>query len=56
MVADASGGLGARSVDAAFRRFAAAAAVMTSIVSLAGEWAGDFTRPRGQAAVEVIYR
>lgn len=55
VVADACGGLGTRSEDAAFRRFVAAGAVMTSVASLAGEFAGDFTRPVGRAAVDVIY-
>lgn len=53
---DACGGLGVRSEESAFRRFAAAGAVMTSTVTLAGELAGDMTRPPGSAAVEVIYR
>jgi hypothetical protein len=56
VVADACGGLGVRSEEAAFRRFVAAGAIMTSVASLAGELAGDFTRPIGRAAVEVIYK
>lgn len=56
VVADACGGLSTRSEEAAFRRFEAAGAVMTSVVSLAGELAGDFTQSPGREAVEIIYR
>ncbi|MGF6637402.1 isochorismatase family protein [Paraburkholderia sp. MM6662-R1] len=56
VVVDVCGGLSVRSEDAAFRRFEAAGAVMTSVVSLAGELAGDFTEPPGRDAVEVIYK
>jgi hypothetical protein len=56
VVTDACGGLSPRTEDAAFRRFTAAGAVMSSVASLAGEFAGDFTRPTGRAAVEVIYK
>lgn len=55
VVADACGGLGVRSEQAAFRRFDAAGAVMTSVVSLASEISGDFTRPIGRAAIDVVY-
>lgn len=56
VVADGCAGLGVRSEAAAFRRFEAAGAVMTSVVSLAGEIAGNFTRLPGSAALEVIYK
>ncbi|MFT3721673.1 isochorismatase family protein [Pseudorhodoferax sp.] len=56
VVVDACAGLGERSEAAAFRRFEAAGAVMSSVVSLAGELAGDMTQPRGRDAVEVVYQ
>jgi nicotinamidase-related amidase len=56
VVTDACGGLSVRSESAALARFTAAGAAMTSVASLAGEFSGDFTRPLGRAAVEVIYR
>jgi nicotinamidase-related amidase len=56
VVADACGGLGKRSEEASFRRFEAAGAVMTSVVSLSGELAGDMTLPIGKETIEVVYR
>ena len=57
VVVDACGGLSARSEQAAFRRFEAAGAVMSSVVSLAGELAGDFvSSPAGGDAIAVVYR
>jgi hypothetical protein len=56
VVADACGGLATRSEQAALQRFAAAGATMTSVVSLAGEISGDFTKPLGRAAIDVVYR
>lgn len=56
VVVDACGGLGQRSEEAALRRFEAAGAVLTSLVSLAGEWSGDMSQPIGRDAIEVVYR
>ncbi len=57
VVVDACGGLSARSEEAAFRRFEAAGAVMSSVVSLAGELAGDFvSSPAAGEAIAVVYR
>lgn len=55
LVVDACAGLGVRSEEAALRRFEAAGAVMTSVVSLAGELSGDFTKSVGFEAIEVVY-
>lgn len=55
VVVDACGGLGERSEQAALRRFEAAGAVMTSVVSLSGEWAGDMSQSIGREAIEVVY-
>ncbi|MFO1188389.1 MAG: isochorismatase family protein [Alphaproteobacteria bacterium] len=55
VVADACGGLSVRSEEAAFRRFEAAGAVMTSVASFASEISGDFTKPIGRAAIDVVY-
>lgn len=56
VVVDACGGLGERSEQAALRRFEAVGAVMTSVVSLSGEWAGDMSQPLGRDTIEVVYR
>ena len=55
VIVDACGGLGQRSEQAAFRRFEAAGAVMTSVVSLSGELAGDMSQPIGRETIEVVY-
>jgi nicotinamidase-related amidase len=56
VVVDACGGLGQRSEAASFKRFEAAGAVMTSVVALSGEIAGDMSQPIGRDAIEVVYR
>jgi nicotinamidase-related amidase len=56
VVADACGGLGTRSEAAAWQRFASVGAVMTSVVSLAGELSGDMSQPIGRDAIGVVYR
>jgi nicotinamidase-related amidase len=53
---DACGGLSPRSEDASLRRFEAAGAVLTSVFSLTGEFAGDMTQPLGREVIEVCYR
>jgi nicotinamidase-related amidase len=56
VVVDACGGLGVRSEEAAFKRFVAAGAKLTSVVSLSGEFAGDMSQPTGRDAIEVCYQ
>lgn len=55
LVADACGGIAPRTEDAALRRLAQAGVVTTSIASLAGQLAGDFTQPRGGQALGILY-
>lgn len=55
VVIDACGGLSVRTEEAAFRRLVAAGVVTTSVASLAGQLAGDFTQPTGAAALGVLY-
>lgn len=56
VVTDACGGLSTRSEQAALARFTSVGATMTSVAALAGELSGDFTRPLGRAAIEVVYK
>jgi hypothetical protein len=55
LIADACGGISARTEDAALRRLTAAGVTMSSVPALAGELAGDFTGPKGQAAIGVLF-
>jgi nicotinamidase-related amidase len=55
VVVDACGGLSARTEDAAFRRLAQAGVVTTSIGSIAGQLAGDFTQSKGGQAIGILY-
>jgi nicotinamidase-related amidase len=55
VVVDACGGLSARTEEAAFRRLAQAGVATTSIASIAGQLAGDFTQPRGGQAIGILY-
>jgi nicotinamidase-related amidase len=55
VVIDACGGLSARTEDAALRRLTQAGVVTTSMASLAGQLAGDFTQPKGGQAVGILY-
>jgi hypothetical protein len=55
LVVDACGGISARTEDAALRRLTAAGVTTTSVPALAGELAGDFSQPRGQAAIGVLF-
>jgi nicotinamidase-related amidase len=54
-VVDACGGLSARTEEAAFRRLAQAGVVTTSVASIAGQLAGDFTQPKGGQAIGILY-
>ena len=55
VVVDACGGLSARTEDAAFRRLTQAGVVMTSVASIAGQLAGDFTQPKAGRAIGILY-
>lgn len=55
VVVDACGGLSPRTEDAALRRLTQAGVVTTSIASVAGQLAADFTQPRGGKALGVLY-
>ena len=55
VVVDACGGLSARTEDAALRRLVHAGVVTTSIPSIAGQLAGDFTQPKGMQALGILY-
>lgn len=55
VVLDACGGLSPRTEDAALRRLVQAGVVTTSVPSIAGQLAGDFTRPKGGQAVGILY-
>ncbi len=55
VVVDASGGVSPRTEDAAFRRMAQAGASTVSLVTLAGEMAGDFRHPVAQQAIGILY-
>jgi nicotinamidase-related amidase len=52
---DACGGLSPRTEDAALRRLALAGVAPTSLASLAGQLAGDFSQPKGAQALGVLY-
>jgi nicotinamidase-related amidase len=54
VILDACGGIGPRSEEASLRRLVAAGVVLSSIPSLAGELAADFTQPKAQQAVAVL--
>jgi nicotinamidase-related amidase len=55
VVVDACGGISQRSEDASLRRMTQAGVRATSIPTLIGELAGDFTLPRGGAAIGVLF-
>ena len=55
VVADACGGMSERTEQAAIQRIARAGGAMVSVMTLAGELAGDFRTPEGRAAVGVLY-
>lgn len=52
---DACGGLSARTEDAALRRLVQAGVATTSIASIAGQLAGDFTQPKAGQALGILY-
>ena len=55
VVMDACGGLSPRTEDAALRRLTQAGVVATSIASIAGQLAGDFTQLKGGKALGILY-
>lgn len=55
VVIDACGGLSPRTEDAALRRLVQAGVVITSVASVAGQLAGDFTQPIGGQAIGILY-
>ncbi len=55
LIVDACAGLGVRSEQAALRRMEAAGVTMSSLVSLAGEFSFDFSKPQGRAAINLVY-
>jgi len=52
---DATGGIGARTEDAAWRRITAAGGVTSSVTTFAAELAGDFTTELGGATLGIMY-
>jgi nicotinamidase-related amidase len=56
LVVDACGGISPRTEDAAVRRLVGAGVVPTSLASLAGQLAGDFTQPRGAQALAIVFQ
>ncbi len=55
IVLDACGGLSPRTEDAALRRLVQAGVVTTSVPSVAGQLAGEFTQPKGGQAIGILY-
>jgi nicotinamidase-related amidase len=55
VIVDACGGLAQRTEEAALGRLTQAGVVTTSVASLAGQLAGDFTKPKGSQALAVVY-
>jgi nicotinamidase-related amidase len=56
LVVDACGGISARTEDAALRRLTSAGVIPTSLASLAGQLAGDFTQPKGGQALGIVFQ
>ena len=56
LVVDACGGISPRTEDAALRRLLSAGIVPTSLASIAGQLAGDFTQPRGAEALGILFQ
>jgi nicotinamidase-related amidase len=55
VVADACGGMSERTEQAAFQRIGNAGGTLVSVMTLAGELAGDFRSAEAQAAIGVLY-
>jgi hypothetical protein len=52
---DASGGMSERTEEAALQRMIHAGVTPVSVMTLAGELAGELTTPRAQQAVGILY-
>jgi hypothetical protein len=55
VVIDACGGLSERTEQAALDRLVQAGVISTSIASIAGQLAGDFSQPKGGQAIGILY-
>jgi nicotinamidase-related amidase len=55
VVADACGGMGERTEQAAFQRIGKTGGNLVSVMTLAGELAGEFRSAQAQAAIGVLY-
>jgi isochorismate hydrolase len=55
VVLDACGGVNERTEQAALLRMTKAGATTVSVMTLAGELAGDFREPKGQQAIGIVY-
>lgn len=55
IVVDAAAGMSARTEDAALRRLTQAGGLTISVPTVAGELAGDFGKPVGQQAIEILF-
>jgi len=55
VVLDACGGMSERTEQAALQRMAKAGATMVSVMTLAGELAGDFREAKAQQAIGIVY-
>jgi isochorismate hydrolase len=55
VVLDACGGMSERTEQAALLRIAKAGATTVSLMTLAGEWAGDFREAKAQRAIGILY-
>ena len=55
VVLDACGGMSERTEQAALLRIAHAGATAVSVLTLAGEIAGDFREPKAQQAIGILY-
>jgi hypothetical protein len=55
VIVDACGGISPRTEDAALDRLSRAGVQTTSLATLIGELAGDFSQPRGQQAIGVLF-
>jgi len=55
VVLDACGGMSERTEQAALLRMAKAGATTVSVITLAGEIAGDFREPKAQQAIGILY-
>jgi nicotinamidase-related amidase len=55
VVIDACGGMSERTEQAALFRMSRAGAIPVSVMTLAGELAGDFREPKAQQAIGILY-